>query len=55
VVITVPAYFNHIQRRATMDAASMAGLHVLDIINEPTSAAIAYGIRAMVSDLRKLY
>jgi len=42
-VITVPAYFNDSQRRATRDAASIAGLNVLRIINEPTAAALAYG------------
>jgi molecular chaperone DnaK len=42
-VITVPAYFDETRRRATMDAGRMAGLDVLDIINEPTAAAIAYG------------
>ena len=43
-VITVPAYFNDAQRQATKDAGSIAGLKVLRIINEPTSAAIAYGL-----------
>ncbi|VFQ89030.1 unnamed protein product [Cuscuta campestris] len=43
-VITVPAYFNDAQRRATKDAGVIAGLNVLRIINEPTAAAIAYGI-----------
>jgi molecular chaperone DnaK len=42
-VITVPAYFEETRRRATMDAGRLAGLQVLDIINEPTAAAIAYG------------
>lgn len=42
-VITVPAYFNDTQRRATKDAGVIAGLEVLRIINEPTAAAIAYG------------
>ncbi len=42
-VITVPAYFEETRRRATMDAGKLAGLEVLDIINEPTAAAIAYG------------
>ena len=44
VVITVPAYFNDSQRQATKDAGAIAGLEVLRIINEPTSAAIAYGL-----------
>ena len=43
-VITVPAYFNDTQRQATKDAGLIAGLNVLRIINEPTSAAIAYGL-----------
>ena len=43
-VITVPAYFNDSQRQATKDAGAIAGLEVLRIINEPTSAAIAYGL-----------
>ncbi|VFQ89507.1 unnamed protein product [Cuscuta campestris] len=43
-VITVPAYFNDAQRQATKDAAFMAGLNVLSIINEPIAAAIAYGL-----------
>merc|ERR1712164_133717 len=44
VVITVPAYFNDSQRQATRDAGAIAGLNVLRIINEPTAAAIAYGL-----------
>lgn len=43
-VITVPAYFNESQRQATKDAANIAGLNVLRLINEPTAAALAYGI-----------
>jgi len=43
-VITVPAYFNDSQRQATKDAAAIAGLEVLRIINEPTAAALAYGL-----------
>ena len=43
-VITVPAYFNDAQRQATKDAGRIAGLNVLRIINEPTAAAIAYGL-----------
>ena len=43
-VITVPAYFNDSQRQATKDAGLIAGLNVLRIINEPTAAAIAYGL-----------
>jgi molecular chaperone DnaK len=44
VVITVPAYFNDAQRKATKEAGTIAGLNVLRIINEPTSAALAYGL-----------
>lgn len=43
-VVTVPAYFNDQQRQATKDAGTIAGLNVLRIINEPTAAAIAYGL-----------
>ena len=43
-VITVPAYFDDAQRQATKDAAKLAGLHVLRLLNEPTAAAIAYGL-----------
>merc|ERR1719236_180158 len=43
-VITVPAYFNDAQRQATKDAGHIAGLNVLRVINEPTAAAIAYGL-----------
>jgi molecular chaperone DnaK len=43
-VITVPAYFNDSQRQATKDAGKIAGLEVLRIINEPTAAALAYGL-----------
>ena len=43
-VITVPAYFNDAQRQATKDAGKIAGLEVLRIINEPTAAALAYGL-----------
>ena len=43
-VVTVPAYFNDSQRQATKDAGLISGLNVLRIINEPTAAAIAYGL-----------
>src|SRR5437016_9292475 len=43
-VITVPAYFNNAQREATKDAGQIAGLNVLRIVNEPTAAALAYGL-----------
>ena len=45
-VITVPAYFNDNQRQATKDAGAISGLNILRIINEPTAAAIAYGLGA---------
>ncbi len=44
-VITVPAYFRHPHRQATIDAGTKAGLKVLQVINEPTAAAIAYGLK----------
>lgn len=56
-VITVPAYFNDVQRQATKDAGRIAGLNVMRIINEPTSAALSYGLnhgeaqKVMVYDL----
>ena len=56
-VITVPAYFNDAQRQATKDAGKIAGLEVKRIINEPTAAALAYGVdkeseqKIMVYDL----
>lgn len=49
--MTVPAYFNDSQRQATKDAGAIAGLEVLRIINEPTAAAIAYGLDKKVSIL----
>ena len=53
-VITVPAYFNDEQRQATKDAGNIAGLNVLRIINEPTSAAIAYGLDNVSSERKVL-
>ena len=50
-VITVPAYFNDAQRQATKDAGKIAGLEVLRIINEPTAAALAYGLEKKVAKL----
>ncbi|WP_459606199.1 Hsp70 family protein, partial [Enterobacter hormaechei] len=47
-VITVPAYFNDAQRQATKDAGRIAGLEVKRIINEPTAAALAYGLNKEV-------
>ncbi|MSQ00686.1 MAG: Hsp70 family protein [Myxococcales bacterium] len=49
-VITVPAYFNAAQRSATADAGSLAGFNVLSIINEPTAAAISYGLERLGTD-----
>nr|TKW20028.1 hypothetical protein SEVIR_4G058600v2 [Setaria viridis] len=46
-VITVPVYFNNSQRQATIDAGTIAGLNVMRIINEPTAAALAYGLEKM--------
>ncbi|XP_011404208.1 PREDICTED: heat shock cognate 71 kDa protein-like [Amphimedon queenslandica] len=54
VVITVPAYFNDSQRQATKDAGTIAGLNVLRIINEPTAAAIAYGLDKKVKEERNV-
>merc|ERR1719203_2118065 len=48
-VVTVPAYFNDSQRQATKDAGEIAGLNVLRIVNEPTAAAIAYGLDRLES------
>ncbi|XP_058867143.1 heat shock cognate 71 kDa protein isoform X2 [Acipenser ruthenus] len=53
-VITVPAYFNDSQRQATKDAGTIAGLNVLRIINEPTAAAIAYGLDKKVGSERNV-
>lgn len=53
-VITVPAYFNDSQRQATKDAGVIAGLNVLRIVNEPTAAAIAYGLDKKVSGERNV-
>jgi molecular chaperone DnaK len=54
-VITVPAYFNDSQRQATKDAGKIAGLEVLRIINEPTAAALAYGLEQRESGLIVVY
>ena len=53
-VITVPAYFNDSQRTSTKDAGAIAGLNILRIINEPTAAAIAYGMDKMTSTERNI-
>lgn len=54
VVLTVPAYFNAIQRQATHNAAQMAGLNVLRLLNEPTAAGLAYGLQEKPDDTRYL-
>lgn len=54
-VVTVPAYFNDSQRQATKDAGKIAGLEVLRIINEPTAAALAYGLDKKTSGLIAVY
>ena len=54
-VITVPAYFDDAQRQATKDAAQLAGLNVLRLINEPTAAAIAYGLEHGSEGLYAVY
>ncbi len=53
VVITVPAYFNNTQRYETIEAAKIAGLNVIQIINEPTAAAIAYGLQQPLQNKNK--
>jgi molecular chaperone DnaK len=54
-VITVPAYFNDAQRQATKDAGRIAGLNVLRIINEPTAAALAYGLDKKANEVIAVY
>jgi molecular chaperone HscA len=54
-VITVPAYFDDAQRQATKDAAQLAGINVLRLINEPTAAAIAYGLDNAVEGIYAVY
>ncbi|MFQ5898008.1 MAG: molecular chaperone DnaK [Candidatus Methylomirabilia bacterium] len=54
-VITVPAYFNDSQRQATKDAGSIAGLEVLRIVNEPTAAALAYGLHRLAEGQIAVY
>jgi|TARA_B110001450_G_scaffold111336_1_gene105095 L1 cell adhesion molecule like protein len=53
-VITVPAYFNDAQRQATKDAGQVSGINVLRIINEPTAAAIAYGLDKLTSEEKNI-
>jgi len=54
-VVTVPAYFDDAQRQATKDAAALAGLHVLRLLNEPTAAALAYGLETGREGLYAVY
>lgn len=54
-VVTVPAYFNDAQRQATKDAGKIAGLNVLRIINEPTAAALAYGLDKKTNEVIAVY
>ncbi|NOY62653.1 MAG: Fe-S protein assembly chaperone HscA [Gammaproteobacteria bacterium] len=55
VVITVPAYFDDAQRQATKDAARLAGLNVLRLLNEPTAAAVAYGLEKGSEGIHAIY
>ncbi|MES9871340.1 MAG: Fe-S protein assembly chaperone HscA [Sedimenticola sp.] len=55
VVITVPAYFDEAQRQATKDAAKLAGLNVLRLLNEPTAAAVAYGLDSGSDGIHAIY
>ncbi|MBI2379206.1 MAG: Fe-S protein assembly chaperone HscA [Gammaproteobacteria bacterium] len=55
VVITVPAYFDDAQRQATKDAATLAGLNVLRLLNEPTAAAVAYGLDSGSEGVHAVY
>ncbi len=55
VVITVPAYFDDAQRQATKDAAKLAGLNVLRLLNEPTAAAVAYGLDRSQEGVHAIY
>ena len=54
-VITVPAYFNDAQRQATKDAATLAGLNTLRLLNEPTAAAVAYGLESGEDGIHAIY
>ena len=54
-VITVPAYFNDAQRQSTKDAAKLAGINVLRLLNEPTAAAIAYGLETKEEGIHAVY
>ena len=54
-VVTVPAYFDEAQRQATKDAARLAGLKVLRLLNEPTAAAVAYGLDREAEGVHAVY
>ncbi len=54
-VITVPAYFNDAQRQATKDSATLAGLNILRLLNEPTAAAVAYGLESGEEGIHAVY
>ena len=53
-VVTVPAYFNNSQKKATLDACRIAGLECQRLINEPTAAAIAYGLDQMEAGMKRV-
>ena len=53
IVVTVPAHFDSSQRRATKEAGTVCGLNVIRIVNEPTAAAIAYGLDKGITDERR--
>ena len=53
-IVTVPAYFNDSQRQATKNAGTIAGLNIQRVINEPTAAALAYGLGEGTPDARKM-
>ncbi len=55
VVVTVPAYFDDAQRQATKDAAKLAGLNVMRLLNEPTAAAVAYGLDSQPEGIHAIY
>ena len=55
VIITVPAYFNDAEKKSTKDAGEMAGFNVLQVINEPTAAAIAYGVTKKGDESQKVF
>ena len=54
-VITVPAYFNNSQREATKDAGQLGGLRVLQMINEPTAAALEFGFKKDTTEMRNVF